>query len=52
LKCWIDLGQAQQIAAATESGARLLYRGSVLSNGIRYMKTRVSELDKAEGHAD
>jgi len=52
LKCGIDLGQEQLVAAVTESGIGLLYRGTVLKSEYHYLKLRVSELDKRARFAD
>uniref|UniRef100_A0A7C3WWA4 Transposase n=1 Tax=Thermofilum pendens TaxID=2269 RepID=A0A7C3WWA4_THEPE len=46
LKCGIDMGQIHLVAAVLESGAALLYRGSVLKSDYHYLRKRVSELDK------
>ena len=52
LKCGIDLGQEQLVAAVAENGVALLYRGTVLKSEYYYLKTRVSELDRAARFAD
>jgi putative transposase len=52
LKCGIDLGQEQLIAAVTESGVGLLYRGSVLKSEYYYLKVQVSKLDSVARFAD
>jgi putative transposase len=52
LKCGIDLGQEQLVAAVAENGVGLLYRGSVLKSEYYYLKVQVSELDKAGRFAD
>ena len=52
LKCGIDLGQERLVAAVTESGVALLYRGTVLKSDYHFLKTRGSELDKRARFAD
>ena len=52
VKCGIDLGQEQLVAAVAENGVGLLYRGSVLKSEYYYLKVQVSELDKAGRFAD
>ena len=52
LKCGIDLGQEQLAAVVIENGVGLLYRGSVLKSDYYFLKTRVSELDRAARFAD
>jgi len=52
LKCGIDLGQEQLVAAVTESGIGLLYRGTVLKSEYHYLKMEVSKLDRRAQFAD
>ena len=52
VKCGIDLGQEQLVAAVAENGVGLLYRGSVLKSEYYYLKVQVSELDKAGRFTD
>jgi putative transposase len=52
LKCGIDLGQEQLVAAVAENGIALLYRGTVLKSDYHFLKMEVSELDKRARFAD
>jgi hypothetical protein len=52
IKCGIDLGQEQPVAAATESGVGLLHRGSVLKSEYYYLKVQASKLDSVARFAD
>jgi len=51
-KCGIDLGQVHLIAAATEGGVALLYRGSVLKSEYHYHKRLMAQIDGAAKYAD